>query len=253
MRQGRDAFHRVLKAQGIPVPELNEMEHKVVDKMEFDPQATPEGEQNTKKGERRAPRGPRRMGWHRMLKQLMLFGHDGTGNFNAQEFAIKMQEFGTQVCQQWNEANGEIEFDVNEPKIRQKFARASIVSQHEDVLELMPGQTTNITIEVRNNSKKVWNDGCTISFAKKQKKLPKGAPMPLETFSVPCEQALAVDSAATFSVPITMGAETPVDNEKIHEVCLSFFNEKSKHFGQMIPIKVKCVEAVQQPAAAQGF
>ena len=125
-----------------------------------------------------------------------------------------------------------------------------IVSQHENVLELTPGQSVQIQIETKNDTDRVWKDGCTIALAKKQKKMPKGAEVPLEAFTVACDQAVDANATATFTVPITMGAATPVDNEKVHEVCLSFYNEKNKHFGQLIPIKVKCVEAGAQPAAA---
>ena len=50
-----------------------------------------------------------------------------------------------------------------------------------------------------------------------------------------------------------MGAEIPVDNEKVHEVCLSFFNEKNKHFGQLIPIKVKCVLPVRMASEVEIY
>ena len=133
--------------------------------------------------------------------------------------------------------------------MRKLHQRAVLASAHDNVIELAPGQTATIELQARNDTNKAWKDGCSISFAKKQKKLPKGAALPLDAFTVQCEEALAPNATGTFSVPITMGAETAVDNEKILEVNLSFFNEKNKHFGEMIPIKVKCVEAGNQPAA----
>ena len=98
IRQGREAFNRLLKSQGIPVPELTNEEHKAIDKMDitadFD---APQGE--TKKGKKapKAPKKDRVISWNKMLKELMLFGHDGTSDFNSEEFANKMRDFGAQV------------------------------------------------------------------------------------------------------------------------------------------------------------
>ena len=100
IRQGREAFNRLLKQQGIPVPDITEQEHKQVDKMDLtnDFNIIDEPQQETTKGGKpKRARVNRRLGWHAMLKQLMLFGNDGTGNFNAEEFAAKMHEFGAQI------------------------------------------------------------------------------------------------------------------------------------------------------------
>jgi len=65
--------------------------------------------------------------------------------------------------------------------------------------------------------------------------------MPLEIFQLPCEQEVKGKSGATFQVPITMGAHVVADPNKVHVMNLSFRGPMGAVFGELIPIKVKCV------------
>ena len=57
-------------------------------------------------------------------------------------------------------------------------------------------------------------------------------------------------STATFTFPITMGANVEADG-KIQEVNLTFRDANGKTFGERIPIKVRCGSAVT-PAPVQA-
>lgn len=69
--------------------------------------------------------------------------------------------------------------------------------------------------------------------------------MPLEVFSVPVEQEVKGKSGVTISVPITMGAHCVADNDKIHEMNMTLRGPRGMSFGELIPIKVKCVLPVR--------
>lgn len=188
------------------------------------------------------------MPWKHMLKQFMgNFGNDGAGNFNAEEFGKKMGEFGKQMGEQWKNhqqtqgagnwcgGNGSWNF---EGKQGWKHARAVIKRKPEDVIELAPGSTDIVEIEVFNDTYWPWKQGCTLTFADEQ---PDGCEMPLDIFSVPCEQDVKGKTGATFQVPLTMGAHVIADNDKVYVMNLTFRGPRGQSFGELIPIKVKCV------------
>ena len=134
---------------------------------------------------------------------------------------------------------------------------------------MAPGETRNITVELRNEGKKAWKEGSYIALAKKQKKTPKQkkgdtAPVvpavPLEAFTMHVAESLAPNTGASYEVPLTMMANIPADPTRVFDVNLTLFDGKKKHFGMLIPIKVMCVESgtmvnimpaalVDQPAA----
>lgn len=69
--------------------------------------------------------------------------------------------------------------------------------------------------------------------------------MPLEVFSVPVEQEVKGKTGITISVPITMGAHVIADPEKVHVLNITFRGPRGMSFGELIPIKVKCVLPVR--------
>jgi len=80
-----------------------------------------------------------------------------------------------------NQGQGDWNFDG---KPRWKVARAVIKRKPEEVIELAPGMTDIVEIEVFNDTFWPWKPGCTLTFADEQ---PEGCSMPLEIFQVPIE------------------------------------------------------------------
>lgn len=194
-----------------------------------------------KKGKKKRTSGPRQMPWHRMLKALKRLGYDDSGDFDQAQFSAKIQEYAAEVAQKWNEANGEIEFDVEEPnKLTKRKASGKLMSTHDDVIVIAPGETKFITVEIRNEGKKAWKEGTLIGLAKKQKKTPKqkkGDTTPVVP-AVPLEddtllvRSLAPNTGDSYNVPLRMMANIPADNERVFNVNLTLYvDDKKKHFG----------------------
>ena len=129
--------------------------------------------------------------WKHMMKQFMgNFGKDDTGNFNPDEFGKKMGECAAKFGKQWEQkqATGGQEgcgdWKNFQGKQGWKHARAVIKRKPEDIIELAPGMTDIIEIEVYNDTYWPWKAGCMLTFADEQ---PEGCAMPLEIFQVPIE------------------------------------------------------------------
>ena len=58
-------------------------------------------------------------------------------------------------------------------------------------------------------------------------------------------RSLAPNTGDSYNVPLRMMANIPADNERVFNVNLTLFDDKNKHFGQLIPIKVMCAGAGQ--------
>lgn len=194
--------------------------------------------------------GGGRGGFKHMLNQFMgNFGNDSEGKFNAEEFGKKMGELGKQFGQQFqnNQQNpgcgpcGQGSWNF-EGKQGWKHARAVIKRKPEDTFELAPGCTEIAEIEFFNDTYWPWKQGCTLTLADEQ---PDGCEMPLEVFSVPVEQEVKGKTGITISVPITMGAHVIADPEKVHVMNLTLRGPRGMSFGELIPIKVKCVLPVR--------
>ena len=119
-----------------------------------------------------------------------------------------------------------------------KYDCAIIKRQPEDVIELVPGATEIVEIEVFNDTFMAWKPGCMITFADEQ---PDGCIIPLDIFRVPIEHEIQGKSAATFGVPLSMGAHVIADENRVYQMNITFRDPSGGSFGQLIPIKVKCV------------
>ena len=75
--------------------------------------------------------------------------------------------------------------------------------------------------------------------------------MPLTQFSAACSNEVAGHASASFTFPITMGANVEADGT-VYEVNLTFRDANGKTFGTPIPIKVRCGQAAAMPAPAQA-
>jgi len=191
-----------------------------------------------------------------MLNQFMgSMGKGGDGNFNPEEFGKKMGELGKQFGEKWQNntagagpcGSGGWNF---EGKQGWKHARAVIKRKPEQVFELAPGCTEIAEIEVFNDTYWPWKQGCTLTLADEQ---PDGCEMPLDVFQVPVDQEVKGKTGITISVPITMGAHVIADANKVHEMNVTFRGPRGQSFGELIPIKVKCVLPVRMASDVEIY
>jgi len=199
------------------------------------------------------------MPWKHMMKQFMgNFGNDGNGQFNPEEFGKKMGEMANNFGKQWQQNQGTEGQGCGQGqgnwggwgKQGWKHARAIIKRKPEDVISLAPGMTAIVEIEVFNDTYWPWKAGCMLTFSDEQ---PDGCAMPLDIFQVPIEQEVKGKSGATFAVPLTMGAHVLADPEKVYEMNLTFRGPRGASFGEIIPIKVKCVLPQRQATEVEVY
>ena len=190
----------------------------------------------------------------KMMKQLVdEYGPNAEGQFDAEQFGQKMGEFATGFARSHEEKKARADKRSSskprmsrEERAEHKNARknrAVITGKPENVVEMAPGETAAIEIAMNNASEQANPADCKITFANKQ----AAGKLPLATLSVKCEQEVAAGAAATFSVPLTMGADIAADG-KVYDVNLTFRDANGKKFGELIPIKVQAC-AVQWGAA----
>ena len=113
---------------------------------------------------------------------------------------------------------------------------------------MAPGASHEITIAIMNNSDQTNSADCKITLAGKQ----SCKNVPLTQFTAACMNEVAGRSAASFTFPISMGANIEADGT-VYEVNLTFRDANGKTFGTPIPIKVRCGQAqgAAMPAPAQ--
>ena len=119
-----------------------------------------------------------------------------------------------------------------------KKSLALLKRKPEHVIALAPGQGTLVGIELYNDTEEAWKPDCMITFADEQ---PEGCVLPLEIFQMPVILMLAGNSGATIEMPITMGAHMLADNNLVHVMNMTLRGPDGDAFGELIPIKVKCV------------
>jgi len=122
-----------------------------------------------------------------------------------------------------------------------KEARAIIQSQHDDVMELAPGQTKIVDVKVLNDTYWPWKAGCTLTLADEQTDFD----LPIDVFNIPVEQEMKGKTAGTFQIPLSMGQHVVCDNDRVYEVRVTFRGPKGQPFGAPIVLKVKCVFAAK--------
>jgi|DeetaT_18_FD_contig_31_144291_length_1162_multi_6_in_0_out_0_2 hypothetical protein len=118
-----------------------------------------------------------------------------------------------------------------------KQQRAVIKRKPEEVLEIAPGMTKIVEIEVQNDTYWPWKQGCTITLADEQSNFE----IPIEVFNLPVEKDVKGKATATFELPLTMGQHIIADDEKIYEINFTFRGPKGMPFGSPITLKMKCV------------
>ena len=157
---------------------------------------------------------------------------------NPEEFQKKMQWCSNP--QNWKNFNG---------KHGWKEARAVCTRKPEQALQIAPGMTQIIELDVLNDTHWPWKSGCTLTLADEQ----PGDEMPIEIFSLPIEQEVRGKSSATVQVPITMAQHMIADDDKEYEVVLTFRGPKGQPIGAPITIKVKCVFAKPAPTDVEIY
>jgi len=147
----------------------------------------------------------------------------GCEKMTAEDWKKKMQE----CSQKWN----------FQGKQSWKEARALCQKKPEEVLDLSPGQTKIVEIEVLNDTHWPWKAGCSLTLSDEQ----AGVELPIEVFSLPVEQDVKGKSTATFRIPLMMAPHMLVDEDKVYEVSFSFRGPKGQPFGAPIILKIRCV------------
>lgn len=153
---------------------------------------------------------------------------DCKGNWNPEEWKQKWENCAGDK-QQWN----------FQGKHDWKVARAVCQRKPEEVLELVPGMTETIELDILNDTHWPWKPNSTLTLADEQ----PNDELPIEVFNLPVEQEVRGKATVTFSVPITIGQHVIADNEKVYEVHLTFRGPMGHAFGAIIPLKIKCVVA----------
>ena len=110
---------------------------------------------------------------------------------NPEEFQNKMQWCGNKMSEwgEWAKNNPE-EFQNKMQNCGNKWnkngwkeARAVCTRKPEQVLQIAPGMTQIVELEVLNDTYWPWKTGCTLTLADEQ----PGDEMPIDIFSVPIE------------------------------------------------------------------
>jgi len=158
-------------------------------------------------------------------------------NFKGEDWSKFKQQFGGGHCGGWNQ--------WHHGKPAWKEARAVIKNQPKDVIELQPGQTQIVELEVFNDTHWPWKPGCTLSLADEQAE----TELPIEIFNLPVEQDVKGKSPATFQIPLSMANHIVADDNKVYEVRFAFRGPRGHPFGETICLKVKCVLA--KPAVSE--
>ena len=156
-----------------------------------------------------------------------------SGKMDPEELCKKMKEMG----QQWKDNCGQ-KWNF-EGKHSWKENRAICQRKPEEVLEIYPGQTRLVEIEVLNDTHWPWKAGCMLGLADEQ----ADPVLPIEVFNLPVDNELKGKSSATFQLPLTMASHVVADPEKVYEVRFAFRGPKGQTFGTMITLKIKCLLA----------
>ena len=124
-----------------------------------------------------------------------------------------------------------------------KQQRAVIQRKPEEILEIAPGMTQFVEIEVLNDTFWPWKKGCSITLADEQSNFE----IPIEVFNIPVEQEVKGKSTATFQLPLTMAQHIVADADKVYELFFTFRGPMGMPFGSPISIKMKCVIVLDIP------
>jgi len=111
--------------------------------------------------------------------------------------------------------------------------RRAVIQPKVEDHTLVAGQTINVSMEVKNNTKKTWKDDCTLTLDTKL----STADCPLEEICVPV-QALGAYTTGYFTAPITVKANAARSNQ-VYDIYLCFKNGKGKCFGERFPMKIR--------------
>lgn len=122
-----------------------------------------------------------------------------------------------------------------------KHKRAVIQKKPEETFEAIPGQCIITSVEVMNETRWPWKQGCVITLCEEQTE----TDIPIEYFSVPIEQEVKGMHSATIEVPLVV-RDNVVASEKVYEIFMTFRGPKGNPFGGRIPIKIKVVLPGQQ-------
>lgn len=118
-----------------------------------------------------------------------------------------------------------------------KNARAVCQKKPEGVIELQPGKTEIVDIEVLNDTNWPWKPSCWLTLSDEQ----NFDQCPIEVFKLPVEQEVKGNGTATFKIPLTMAQTIVADENKVYDVSFTFRGPKGNPYGSPIVLKVKCV------------
>ena len=148
-------------------------------------------------------------------------------------FGAKMIAFG-EHANVWKSEFGE-DWGVEKAKRPKNANRAKLISQHGEVLELIPGNTNIQEIEILNNTNVAWKTGCTLSLADEQ----AFDMRPIDEIIIPVEQEVKGKSSLKLHVPLTALANVKFDSNQTYTLNFTFRGPKGQAFGEIIPILVK--------------
>ena len=106
----------------------------------------------------------------------------------------------------------------------------------EQVIEIIPGFTENVELEILNDTYWPWKAGCTLTLADDQ----PSNELPIDIFSLPVDEVRG-KAKAKFTVPLTVADHMTPDDNAEYEVNLTFRGPAGMAFGTPITLKIKCV------------
>ena len=118
-----------------------------------------------------------------------------------------------------------------------KEARAVCQRKPEQIIEIIPGTTETVELEILNDTYWPWKPNCTLTLSDDQPSFE----LPIDIFSLPVEQEVRGKAKATFSVPLTVSEHVTPDENAEYGVNLTFRGPAGMAFGADIPLKIKCV------------
>jgi hypothetical protein len=169
------------------------------------------------------------------------FWKEMMGGFLQKLGEHKQKEGG---CNPWAFADGEKRCGFG--KGMYKLKRAVLVNKPE-TLEALPGSVAIAEIEVKNCTHWGWKQGVFLGMDEDQ----NIEGMPIEVVHLPIDQELKSFEVLKMSVPITVCADAFPSDEPF-QCTLRFRGPKGNEFGQPIPISIKIVSKLSEPAQKEA-
>lgn len=112
----------------------------------------------------------------------------------------------------------------------------------EDIIPLYPSETKIIEVQIKNKTDWPWKQGCTLVSLPFTQELSET----LEAVEMPVEQYIGPKEKVTFKIPLTVKQNAKLMEVPFHVAKFGFRGPHGRHFGEMIALKFKVVQKVDQ-------